>query len=102
MKRLLLALVILSSLFGVAQAGDAAKGQAKATSTCAVCHGANGINVTPVMPNLAGQKALYFINAIKAYQSGSRQDMMMTLLAKSLSDTDIADLAAYYASLSCK
>lgn len=101
MKRLLFTLIIFSSLFGVAQAGDVAKGQAKASS-CAACHGANGVSGNPAWPNLAGQKETYFINAMKAYKSGSRQDAMMMPMAKGLSDTDIEDLAAYYASLSCK
>lgn len=101
MKRLLLAIVILSSLFDVAQGGDVAKGKAKA-SACTACHGANGVSANPAWPNLAGQKETYFINAIKAYKSATRQDAMMAPAVKGLSDADIADLAAYYASLSCK
>lgn len=86
---------------GAAQAGDVAAGKAK-SSTCVACHGANGISNNPMYPNLAGQKEQYIVKQMKAFRDGQRQDPVMTAMAKPLSDEDIANLAAYYASLSCK
>ncbi len=78
--------------------GDVAAGKAKA-ATCAGCHGANGISNNPLWPNLAGQKAAYPEKQLKAFRSGERKDPMMAPMVGSLSDEDIANLAAYYSSL---
>ena len=82
-------------------ASEAAAGKAKA-SVCASCHGAGGISRNPAWPNLAGHQEGYLVSALKAYQTGARKDTMMAGLVKNLSDTDIRQLAAYYASASCK
>lgn len=79
-------------------AGDINAGKSRAGS-CAGCHGANGISNNPAWPNLAGQKAQYLEKQLKAFRSGQRQDALMTPMAKPLSDSDIQNLAAYYASL---
>ncbi|AGB83715.1 cytochrome c553 [Serratia sp. FGI94] len=82
-------------------AGDAAAGKNKSAS-CLACHGAAGKVSVPMYPNLAGQNALYLEQALKAYQSGDRsggQAEVMKAYVSGLSDADIADLAAYYASL---
>ncbi len=79
-------------------AGDAAAGKAKSL-TCAGCHGANGISSNDLWPNLAGQKATYLAKQIKAFRDGQRNDPMMSSMAKSLTDQDAENLAAYYASL---
>lgn len=81
-----------------AQAGDAAAGKAKAM-TCAACHGPTGISPNDIWPNLAGQKEGYLVKQIKAFRDGERNDPMMAPMVKSLSDEDIANLAAYYSSL---
>ena len=94
----LTAAIILSTLAGASFAGDAAAGKAKATS-CAGCHGVNGISNNPEWPNLAGQKQAYLKSALKMYRDGIRKNAMMSAMAKNLSDADIANLAAYYASL---
>ncbi|MDF2177841.1 cytochrome c [Aliiglaciecola sp. CAU 1673] len=83
------------------QAADIAAGKAK-SATCVVCHGSNGISVIPMYPNLAGQKEQYLVLQLKAYRDGERKNMVMTPMAKPLSDEDIANLAAYYASLDPK
>lgn len=83
---------------GVAGAADIAAGKAKAAS-CAGCHGANGISNNPLWPNLAGQKAAYLAKQIKAFRDGSRKDPTMEPMARPLSDEDIENLAAYFASL---
>ena len=85
----------------VASAADVAAGKAKA-AVCAACHGANGISQIPTYPNLAGQKEQYLVLALKAYRDKQRtggQAAIMQGQAAALSDTDIAHLAAYYASL---
>ena len=78
-------------------AGDAAAGKAK-SAMCASCHGPAGISLSPLWPNLAGQKEQYLIKQIKAFRDGSRQDPMMAPMVAALSDTDIENLAAYYSS----
>ena len=83
---------------GSVLAGDAAAGKAKAAS-CAGCHGANGISSNPLWPNLAGQKDAYLVKQMKAFRDGTRNDPMMTPMAKPLSDADIDNIAAYYSNL---
>ena len=78
--------------------GDAAAGKAK-SATCAGCHGAAGISANPLWPNLAGQKDAYMVKQMKAFRDGKRSDPMMSPMAKPLSDADIDNLAAYFASL---
>lgn len=85
-------------LAGSAQAGDVAAGQAK-SANCTGCHGMNGKSTNPNNPNLAGQKEAYLMKATKDYRDGNRKDPMMSSMVGSLSDADIADLAAFYASV---
>jgi len=92
------ALVVTLGVAGAAQAGgDAAAGKAKA-GTCAGCHGANGEGSKP-NPPIAGMKEDQFVQAIKDYQSGKRNNAVMKTMTKSLSEQDMANLAAYFASL---
>jgi len=83
---------------GAVLAGDATAGKAK-SGTCAGCHGTAGISKNPMWPNLAGQQQGYLVKQLKAFRDGSRTDPMMAPMAKSLSDEDIANLAAWYNSL---
>lgn len=100
MKKILtpLAIAALCLSSSVAMAGDAAAGKAK-SATCVACHGANGISTNDLWPNLAGQKEAYLVKQIKAFRDGQRSDPMMAPMVASLSDADIEDLAAYFASL---
>lgn len=79
-------------------AGDVAAGKARAAS-CMGCHGAQGISNVPTYPNLAGQKAAYTAKQLHAFKSGERKDPTMNAMSKPLSNADIDNLAAYYASL---
>lgn len=98
MKSFLLALVsILVFASTPALAGDAAAGKAK-SAICASCHGPTGISMSPLWPNLAGQKEQYLIKQIKAFRDGTRQDPMMAPMVAALTDTDIENLAAYFSS----
>ena len=101
MKRQILAIssaLILSASANIAVAADAAAGKAKAAS-CAACHGANGISAVPTYPNLAGQKEAYLVKQMNDFKSGSRKDPTMNAMAAPLSDADIANIAAHFASL---
>jgi len=79
-------------------AQDAKAGRVKAQA-CAACHGANGLSIQPDAPNLAGQPALYVAAQLKAYRGGARKHEVMSLMAKPLSDDDIALLAAWFSSI---
>ena len=79
-------------------AADIAAGKAK-TATCAACHGNKGVSMIPMYPNLAGQKEQYLVLQMKAFRDGQRKNMVMSPMAAGLSDADIANLSAYYASL---
>lgn len=85
----------------VARAEDVAAGKALAKN-CAACHGETGVASNPAWPKLAGQKAGYLVNALKAFRAGLRKDPMMAGVTRGLSDADIANLAAYYAGQSCQ
>jgi cytochrome c553 len=81
-----------------AQAGDARAGRQKIT-TCQACHGLDGLSKNPESPNLAGQLESYLVRSLTAYKTGERRNESMNIVAKDLSDEDIADVAAYYASI---
>ena len=82
-------------------AGDAAAGRLLAKN-CAACHGETGIASNPAWPNIAGQKAVYLANTLKAFRAGLRKDPMMAGVVRGLSDADIANLASFYAAQSCQ
>jgi len=86
---------------GAKAAGDAAAGAALAKN-CAGCHGETGIGGNPAWPRLAGQKPGYLVNVMKAFRAGLRKDPMMAGVSRGLSDTDIANLAAFYAEQNCQ
>jgi cytochrome c553 len=86
---------------GAKAAGDAAAGKILAKN-CAGCHGETGVSSNPAWPNFAGQKPGYLVNVLKAFRAGLRKDPMMAGVSRGLSDTDIANLAAYYAQQSCQ
>lgn len=103
MKRTLLiaGIVALFIPLGTVQAGgDAQAGKAKA-GTCAACHAANGEGKAP-NPALAGKAEDQFVQAMKDYKSGKRNNPAMKAFASQLSDQDMANLGAYYASLKGK
>jgi cytochrome c553 len=77
--------------------GDAAAGKAAAT-TCAGCHGDNGVSGNAETPSLAGQDAEYLAAATRAYKDGARAEEAMKGIAGALDDKAMRDLAAYYAS----
>ena len=96
---LLVALASIAALVTAgAHAGDAEAGKTKAAA-CAACHGEAGISNSPAWPNLAGQYEDYLVLTLRQYRSGERANAVMAGFATALSDEDIEDLAAYFASL---
>jgi len=80
------------------KAGNAQKGRDLA-APCASCHGDIGISATPAFPSLAGQLPTYVFKQLQDYADASRDNPIMTGIAKGLSKQDMADLAAWFASL---
>ncbi|MGF1693347.1 c-type cytochrome [Photobacterium kagoshimensis] len=104
MKKLVLILSLLASCSAWAQ-GDAEAGKAKA-ATCAACHGADGNSIMAQYPKIAGQHPGYLEKQLKEFKLGitsggqqGRNDPVMSAMAMPLSEQDMSDLAAYYASL---
>lgn len=98
MKKMTLAIATAAMMVAPAFAGDVAAGKTK-SAVCAACHGAEGVSAIPMYPNLAGQKEAYIAKQLKDFKSGARKDPVMAPMAMGLSDADVANLAAYYASL---
>lgn len=102
LKKRYIAMAIALSVPMLANAGgDAAAGKTKAMM-CSGCHGADGMAIAPMYPNLKGQNAQYIESSLKAFKDKSRtggQAAMMYGMAATLSDEDIANIAAYYSSL---
>jgi len=82
---------------------DALSDGKKSARVCGSCHGPKGIARVDSYPSLAGQSAQYLAKQLRAFRDGSRTDPQMSVLAKSLSDDEIVNVSAWYASLSsCK
>jgi cytochrome c553 len=102
MKKLF-ALLALAGIAGVASSAETvgdAKAAVNKVAMCIGCHGIPGYKATypevyPV-PMIGGQTAKYIENALQAYKKGDRKHPTMRGIAASLSDQDIADIAAYY------
>ncbi len=93
----LLTFVALGTAGSVTAGGDAAAGKEKSVM-CASCHGADGAGMGP-NPALKGMDETAFYESLMAYKSGDKDNAMMQSLAQSLTDQDMKDLAAYYATM---
>lgn len=80
------------------QAGDIELGKSLSVR-CMGCHGVDGNSANTTIPSLAGKEIAYLINRLNAYQDGSIANPLMNGVAGGLSDTEIANLAAYYSAL---
>lgn len=102
MKKVLACVMFAAMMASPAMAsGDPVAGKAKA-AVCAACHGADGVAVIPGYPNLKGQNEQYLVSSLKAYKNKERTGgmaMVMQPQASMLSDTDIANVAAYFAQM---
>lgn len=96
-------LILAGSALGVAlglslpvhASGNYEAGKAKST-TCAGCHGADGVSTVSSFPKLAGQNRDYLYEALKDYKAGKRKNPIMAGMVGSLSDEDMQDLAMYF------
>ena len=80
-------------------AADLEAGKARAQTVCAACHGANGVSVSDAIPNLAGQRAAYLETQLRAWKDGTRKNAVMNAIGAQLGADEMANVAAYYASL---
>ena len=97
MKQLLITSIASLALLGAAHAaGDATAGKTK-SAMCAACHGTDGNSPVPNFPKLAGQHPDYIIKQLKEFKGGERTDATMNGMAAALSEQDMADIAAFYA-----
>jgi len=91
-----MAVALLAAIEAPAWAADVEAGRRKA-EPCAACHGPDGNATIPGTPSLAGQPVFFTHWQLIKFRDGRRKDAQMSPVAKDLTDTDMADLAAYYA-----
>lgn len=70
-----------------------------ASASCTACHGTGGVSANDLWPNLAGQKREYLAKQLRAFRSGERTDPLMSAIAQTLKESDVDELAQYFASL---
>lgn len=98
MNKVLVSLLLTLGITGFAHAaGNAEAGQGKVV-VCGACHAADGNSAAPNFPKLAGQGERYLLKQLKDIKTGARPIVEMTGLLDNLSDQDLADMAAFYAS----
>jgi len=98
MKRLVLILLVQLVFTATAMAnGNPVAGKEK-SQACVACHTETGMSAVPTFPNIAGQYQDYLYHSLKSYKSGERNNAIMGGIVAGLSDQDMKDLAAYYAS----
>jgi len=89
--------VVLAFANPVMAAGDVTAGKGKA-AMCAACHGADGNSPSDMFPKLAGQHESYLVKQLADFKSGARKNATMAPMVASLSEQDMADVGAFYAS----
>lgn len=94
-------IALLAMCSAAMAAGDARAGREKAL-TCQACHGMDGLSKVPDAPNVAGQTEGYLAAQLQAFRSGVRKNEAMSVVASTLTDRDIENLAAYYAAIEVK
>ena len=99
-KHSLTLIALLFATCGAASAADTESSPPPGVAACRACHGPNGISVSNIIPNLAGQKADYLTAQLMAFKSGDRKNDFMTVIAGQLSDADIHSFAQYWSSQS--
>jgi cytochrome c553 len=96
---MVVAATLLAAWACTSAAADAESGKRLSDSSCAACHGRNGIGIIPLYPNLAGQKREYLVAQLHAFREGTRKNPIMSPMAAHLTDAEIEDVAAYLAAL---
>ena len=94
---IIITLLVSTAMGPALAAGDPAAGKTKSAS-CVACHGADGNSVNPEWPKLAGQNEKYLTRQLGYFQHGERENSTMSGMTASLTEQDIEDVAAYYAS----
>ena len=106
-----LCVVALAALFASSVMADGAKGPAKpdlakgatiSATVCAACHTSDGSRGIPTNPILQGQHADYLVKQLSEFKSGKRDNAIMKPMASTLSDDDMRNVAAFYASKTAK
>jgi len=100
MKKLFMAMMMCFSMAAATSAmaeGNASIGKGKAAA-CAACHGADGNSPSDMFPKLAGQGEAYLVKQLQDFKSGARNNAIMAPMVATLSEEDMADLAAYFSS----
>ena len=91
--------LLAAAMSAPADAADARAGRQKVAGLCQACHGMDGLSKNPESPNLAGQIENYLVKALSEYRTGERKNESMNIVAKDLTDEEIANVAAFYASI---
>ncbi len=108
MKTLLFGIVVALALAGCTDkresaarpaAADIAAGKVIAERDCKACHGANGGGVAPAIPHLAAQRERYLLESLKEYMEGKRTHAALKDMTTKMSEADLRNVAAYFASL---
>jgi cytochrome c553 len=109
MKNSILGIVVLSmTLIGCTEkpattarsaAADTGAGKIIAERDCKACHGLDGKGVAPAIPNLAAQRERYLFNSLKEYKDGKRSHAALKNMTTNMSEADLRNVAAYFASL---
>jgi len=94
-------ILLLPFLASSLQAADIEAGEKRAAQ-CFGCHGADGISLNPKYPNLGGQSTEYLIKQLNAFRSGERSDAFMTPMVSTMTDDDIENVSAFFASKGIK
>lgn len=92
-------LLLSALLLTPAHARDLAAGRAKAMTMCQNCHGMDGVALIPGAANLSGQQKEYLVTQLRAYRAGSRREAQMNVVAKTLTDAEIENLAVWYSAI---
>ena len=79
------------------QPADPSRGETKANTICMACHGPQGNSVVPLWPKLAGQHPEYIMKQLMDFKAGNRANVQMTPMAMPLTEQEVVDLAAYFA-----
>lgn len=99
MKILIAPIMALLFISGSSFAADLQAGKLKAQQMCQTCHGMDGQATLPMTANLSGQREDYMVIQLEQFRSGRRQHAQMSIIAQSLTDEDIENVAHWYASI---
>lgn len=91
--------VALFASFTTQAHADPAAGLALVKQRCQTCHGVDGIAKIPIAPHLAGESQIYLETQLKAFRSGKRENEMMSVVTKTLTDEQITNLAEWFSSI---